>query len=117
LDTYELIVLLHPDLEIDLDKPLKKIEKLIKDQKGTIVNVDNWGKRKLAYPISKQEYAIYVYYDIDLPKDNVNKLDAILNITDESIRHLIVKHVEPPEEDKADDDEPKKDKPSVEEEE
>ncbi len=116
MDTYELIVLLHPDLEIDLDKPLKKIEKLITDQGGSITTTDNWGKRKLAYPILKQDYAIYVYYEVELPKENVNKLDAILNITDESIRHLLVKHVEPPEVEEGLDDEKSESKESDEEE-
>ena len=111
MDIYELVVLLHPDLEIDLDKPLKKIEGLISDQKGKIQKTDNWGKRKLAYKISKNDYAVYVYYELELPKQAVAKLDSILNITDEVIRHLIVKHVEPPVE------EPKEEKPSEESEE
>jgi len=96
MEIYELVVLLHPDLEIDLDKPLKKIENLVKDQKGKIVKQDNWGKRKLAYQIQKQDYAVYAYYEIELPKSNVAKLDGLLNITDEVVRHLLVKHVEAP---------------------
>jgi len=97
LDIYELVVLFHPDLEIDIDKPLKKLETLIKEQGAKIVKQDNWGKRKLAYPIKKQDYAVYVYYEVEFPKQNVAKFDSLLNITDEIIRHLIVKHIEPPE--------------------
>ena len=58
---YELAVLLHPDLEIDQAKPLSKIEQLISSGDGTIVARDDWGKRKLAYPIKKQQYAIYYF--------------------------------------------------------
>ena len=91
MELYELVVLLHPDLEIDIDKPLKKLEKIISDQDGKIAKMDNWGKRKLAYPIQKGDYAIYIYYEVELDKQKVSKLDGILNITDEVIRYLLVK--------------------------
>lgn len=88
---YEVAVVYHPDLEIDLDKALKKVEKILADQGAKINNVDNWGKRKLAYPIKKQENGIYVFYRVSMPGENVGKLDGTLNITTEVIRHLIVK--------------------------
>lgn len=101
---YELVTLLHPDLEIDLDDPIKKITKNIEEQSGKVLKTDNWGKRKLAYPIRKSEFAVYIYFEIEMPAERIGKLDKLLNITDEVLRHLISKHVEPPVE------EPKKDK-------
>lgn len=87
---YELTVLFHPDLEIDLDKPLKKLEEIIKNNKGEIINQDKWGKRRLSYPIKKQDFAVYVYSEVKmLPKD-ANKVQGLLNITDEVIRYLMV---------------------------
>jgi len=97
---YELVVLFHPDLELDLDKPQVKLEKIITDLGGKITTTDNWGKRKLAYPIKKQEYAVYVYYELSLDPKKVGKLDTTLNITDEVIRHLVTQHEDMPEEDK-----------------
>ncbi|MCW1908012.1 MAG: 30S ribosomal protein S6 [Candidatus Saccharibacteria bacterium] len=88
---YEVAVLYHPDLEADLDKATTKIEKLFKDNGGKVVNTDNWGKRKLAYTIKKQDYGIYVFYTVDMPGENVAKLESSLNITDEVIRFLITK--------------------------
>jgi len=96
---YELVVLFHPDLEIDLEKPQKKLEKIIQDLGGKITTTDNWGKRKLAYPIKKQEFAVYVYYELQLKPETIGKLDTTLNITDEVIRHLVTQHEEAPEED------------------
>lgn len=96
---YELVVLFHPDLELDLDKPQAKLEKIIKDLGGEITTTDNWGKRKLAYPIKNQEYAVYVYYELSLDTKKVGKLDTTLNITDEVIRHLLTQHEEAPESD------------------
>jgi small subunit ribosomal protein S6 len=93
---YELVTLLHPDLEIDLDAPLTKITKQIEGLGGTITKTDNWGKRKLAYPIRKSEFAIYVYFEMEMPPERVAKLDKLLNITNEVLRHLISKYVAPP---------------------
>jgi ribosomal protein S6 len=58
---------------------------------GKIVNADNWGKRKLAYAIKKNEHAVYVFYTVELPAENVRKVESILNITDEVIRFLITR--------------------------
>lgn len=88
---YEIAVLYHPDLEVDLDKATSRVEKIFKDNGGKIGNVDNWGKRKLAYNIKKSESAIYVIYTVDFPPANVKKVESTLNITDEVIRFLITK--------------------------
>ena len=87
---YELTVLLHPDLEIDLEKPLSKVEQIITDNGGKVVSKDNWGKKKLAYPIKKQDFAVYVLLEISIAPANANKVQSLLNITDEVIRYLMV---------------------------
>lgn len=88
---YEIAVLYHPDLEVDLTKAEEKVTKIFTDNGGKVVGTDNWGKRKLAYPISKQEHAVYVFYTVDMPTEGVNKVEGTLNITDEVIRYLIVR--------------------------
>lgn len=88
---YEIAVLYHPDLEVDLTKAEEKVAKIITENGGKIVGTDNWGKRKLLYPIKKQEHAIYVFYTVDMPGEGVKKLEATLNITDEVIRYLLTK--------------------------
>lgn len=87
---YELTVLFHPDLEMDLEKPLKKVEGIITDNSGKIVKQDNWGKRRLAYVIKKQEFAVYVLMEVAIAPANANKVQGLLNITDEVLRYLMV---------------------------
>ncbi len=97
--TYELVVLLHPDLEIDVDSPIAKIEKLIEGFSGKIIKRDNWGKKRLAYRVKKQDFAIYVYFEMSLPAEGARKLEDSILITEEVMRHLLVTHqpvVEPP---------------------
>jgi len=91
VNQYEVAVLYHPDLEIDLEKASKRVEKIFADNGGKIVNTDNWGKRKLAYPIKKNEHAVYVFYTVEFPGANVQKVESTLNITDEVIRFLITR--------------------------
>lgn len=91
MNQYEIAVLYHPDLEIDLEKATSKVEKIFTDNKGKVVKNDNWGKRKLAYPIKRQDYAVYVFYTVEFPPENVRKVESVLNITDEVIRFLITK--------------------------
>ncbi len=93
---YELVVLLHPDLEIDVDAPLAKIEKLIANADGKIGKRDNWGKKRLAYKVKKQQFGIYVYFELDLDPEKVRQLEANLLITEEVLRFLIVNRVAQP---------------------
>lgn len=88
---YELTVLIHPDLEADLDAPLKKVRDIITNAGGKITSEDNWGKKKLAYAINREEFAVYVYMDVELPADAPLKISNTLNITDEVLRYLLVK--------------------------
>jgi len=90
-NTYELAVLYHPDLEIDLDKAAEKVNKIVTDNGGKITGEDNWGKRKLAYSIKNLDHAVYVFYKAEIPAQGVRKIEATLNITDEVIRFLITK--------------------------
>jgi len=87
---YEIAVVLHPDLEIDLESTTTKVEKIITDQGGKIVKKDNWGKRKLAYEIKKQVWGIYVMYEIEIVPAKIRAINDKLNITEEVMRFLIV---------------------------
>lgn len=88
---YEVAVLYHPDLEVDLTKAEEKVTTIITNNGGSITATDNWGKRKLAYPIAKQDYAVYVFYTAEIPGEGLKKIESTLNITDEVIRYLITK--------------------------
>ena len=87
---YELTVLIHPDLEADIETPLKKVRDIIKNAGGEITTEDNWGKKKLAYKINREDFAVYVYMDVKLPSDAPLKISNTFNITDEVLRYLLV---------------------------
>ncbi len=91
MNEYELAILFDPDLEVDLEKATSRVEKILADNGAKITNTENWGKRKLAYQIKKHDMAVYVIYIAEIPGANVQKIESILNITDEVIRFLITR--------------------------
>lgn len=91
MNEYELTVLIHPDLETDLDAPLSVVRKLVTGNGGEIVSEEAWGKKRLAYRIKNQDFAIYHYMEVKLPAEAPLKISATLNITESVIRYLLVK--------------------------
>ena len=88
---YEMVVLLRPELEAQMDKPLQTIANLVKDNGGKIISEDDWGRKSLAYMIAGQTHAVYRVYQLELPSTAPAKIDSTLNITDDVLRHLITK--------------------------
>jgi small subunit ribosomal protein S6 len=88
------MVLLHPDLEIDVETPIKKIENLVDAVGGKITKRDNWGKKRLAYRIKRQDFAVYVYFEVKLDPSTVRELENTILITEEVLRHILVVHEE-----------------------
>lgn len=87
---YELTLLVHPDLEINLEPVVTKVKDLIKSNEGNVTKEVNEGKKKLAYAVKGQEYAVYYYMELELPAEAPAKISSVLNITDEVLRYLLV---------------------------
>ena len=90
MKNYELTVLIHPDLEMNIEPATAKIKDLIEKNGGKITKEENDGKKRLAYPIKGQDFAVYYYYEVELPADAPAKIESALNITDEVLRQLLV---------------------------
>ncbi len=90
---YELTVLFHPDLEMNLDPALDKVKKAIEASKGKINRIDSDGKKRLSYSINGQTFALYYFYTLSLPAEAPAKISSTLNITDEVLRYLLVRAI------------------------
>lgn len=90
MKNYELSVLIHPDLEANLDTALEKVRGIVTEAGGTITSEDVQGKKKTAYRLKGQDFAIYVYMDVELPADAPLRISNTFNITDEVLRYLLV---------------------------
>ena len=87
---YELTFLIHPDLEMNVESVVSKVKELISANGGTVTKETDEGKKKLAYTIKGQDFAVYYYFELDLPADAPAKISSVLNITDEVLRYLLV---------------------------
>lgn len=86
---YELTVMFHPDLEMNLTPAVDKVNKIIESAGGKIVKETNEGKKHMCYAIKANEYAVYYFYELELPAEAPAKISSTLNITDEVIRYLL----------------------------
>ena len=69
----------------------ESLEKLIKENKGSLVNTKLLGKRQLAYPINNMNYANYVHLDVELNTDTLQLLEEKFKFDQNVFRHLTVK--------------------------
>ena len=88
---YELSILYHPELETKLEPAMTKVKKIIESAGGKIKKEENDGKKRLSYSIKGQDFAVYYYYDLELPAEAPSKISTTLNITDEVLRYLLVR--------------------------
>ncbi|CDZ23740.1 hypothetical protein CCDG5_0609 [[Clostridium] cellulosi] len=87
---YETVIILKPSLsEEEIAAQVEKYKNLIAEH-GTVENVDEWGKRKLAYEIDDETEGYYVQYNYTAPTDFPAEFDRLLNISDVVMRSLIV---------------------------
>lgn len=73
---YEGLFLTTPQITQDEMQQLEAaIEKIIQQNKGSVLSFERWGKYKLAYPVKKNEYGIYFLTRFDVPKENTALAD------------------------------------------
>ena len=91
INKYETVFILNPELSEDDTKAMvTKFTDLIA-QNGTIDNVNEWGKRKLAYPINDYTEGYYVVVKFSSAPAFPAELSRIYNITDGVLRSIVVK--------------------------
>jgi small subunit ribosomal protein S6 len=89
---YEVMVILDPSLEERTVQPsLDKYLNVIRNDGGTIDNVDVWGRRRLAYEINKQAEGIYAVINLTAEPATVKELDRQLGLNDSVLRTKVMR--------------------------
>ena len=89
---YETVVITRPDLDdSDTTGIIEKLEKVIEENGGHLLIRDDWGKRKLAYPISKHQKGHYTIISHLAPTPLISELERNIRIEDRVIRFLTVR--------------------------
>jgi small subunit ribosomal protein S6 len=95
LRDYEVLYIVRADLDDDkVQDAVKRVNTLIERSGGAVERTNLWGKRKLAYEVKHQKEGSYVLQDFQLDPERVPELESSLKITEEVLRHLIVRKPE-----------------------
>jgi len=95
LRDYEVLYIVRADFDDDkVQEAVKRVNTLIERSGGTPERTNLWGKRKRAYEIKHQKEGSYGLQDFQLEPERVPELEASLKITEEVLRHLIVRKPE-----------------------
>ena len=92
MNHYETIYIVNPTLEDDsLKEAIDKFSDLIKKLKGSIVKVNEWGKRKLAYELKRFDKGYYIVLDFCALPEMVTELEKNLKLDDRILTYMTVK--------------------------
>ncbi|HLS04550.1 MAG TPA: 30S ribosomal protein S6 [Actinomycetales bacterium] len=89
---YELMVILDPEVEERTVQPsLDSFLKVVTNDKGTVNNVDIWGRRRLAYDINKKSEGIYAVVDFTAAPATAQELDRQLGLNESVLRTKLIR--------------------------
>lgn len=87
---YELGFILQPEVNEEQTRAiLDRVEQVVTNHGGQIVRVNQWGRRRLAYPIQRNRDGFYVFIDMILTPESVIELDRTLKVSEDVLRHMI----------------------------
>jgi small subunit ribosomal protein S6 len=90
--SYELGFIIPTSVQESETKSVMEVVKTwITDFGGEVTNVDVWGRRRLAYPIEDFREGYYVFFKMDYPTDRLGDLERNLRLSEQVIRHLVVR--------------------------
>ena len=89
---YETLFIVQSELTSeDITAIIDRYSKIITDMRGTILKVERWGKRKLAYLIRKQSRGFYILIDFAGKREIVAEVERILKFDDKVLKYMSVK--------------------------
>lgn len=87
---YEIVFLVHPDQSEQVPGMIDRYKKTIEDGGGNIHRLEDWGRRQLAYPISKIHKAHYILMNIECDHDVLDELGNAFRFNDAVLRNLVI---------------------------
>lgn len=87
---YEIVFMVHPDQSEQVPGMVERYTSLVKDRKGSVHRLEDWGRRQLSYPIKKVHKAHYILMNIECDQETLNELANIFRFNDAILRNLIV---------------------------
>ena len=93
MNKYELAVVVSAKIEdLEIAAVVDKCKALIERFGGTITNVDDWGKKRLAYEIQKMKEGFYYFIQFEAESSAPAEIESRIRIMDNVLRYLVVKN-------------------------
>ena len=87
---YEGMFIIKADLaKEDLEKTVTQVQEIIKKEKGSLDNIKEWGKQKLAYPIKKHKEGVYHLINFHIDTAAIAKIRRSFSLNESILRVLI----------------------------
>lgn len=89
---YESIIIVNPNVtEDEIKELIEYIKKIITDNNGKIIKIEDLGKKKLAYEIKKNKEGYYIRFEFEVNPELISELERIYRIKDEIMKFITVK--------------------------
>jgi len=88
---YEVVFLVHPDQSEQVPAMLERYKGMITQGGGQVHRLEDWGRRQLAFPISKVHKAHYILMNIETYQKTLAELTGAFRFSDAVLRHLVIK--------------------------
>lgn len=94
MEKYETVMVISPNLaEQQISDLITPLEQSIKETKGNLIQTDQWGKRKLAYPVKKCDEGFYVLFFYEAGGETVKELERRIRMNENVIKFITVQSV------------------------
>jgi small subunit ribosomal protein S6 len=88
---YELGIIIDPEVDPESEAAaLERLQAIITDAGGTLVEQNAWGRRQLAYPIRKKNFGVYHFWKFEVGGEVIDKLTFELRTNDAVMRSLVL---------------------------
>ncbi len=91
MNKYESIIIVRPNVDEEGLKALEEKFTGLINNAGKVETVENMGKKKLAYPIKKNEEGTYILFNFEAKPESIAELERVYRITDNILKYIVVR--------------------------
>lgn len=91
MNKYESIIIVRPNVDEEGLKALEEKFTGLINNAGKVETVENMGKKKLAYPIKKNEEGTYILLNFEAKPESIAELERVYRITDNILKYIVVR--------------------------
>ena len=89
---YEIALIIRPEIEEEGQESLiERLSELLTSDGGEVTEVENWGRRRLAYPIRKVQEGFYYFIQGKFSASVLPELERVIKLNEDILRHMVIR--------------------------